>query len=113
MEIITKSGIVRVNKRSNYGKWLIGYTSTGAWTGGYTIRNTWENNKEKKPKGCSWTAWGAICGQFINPLYKEVKEKTELIEELKEDWKKVKPLLEEAKVELPKGLYIDCLDEIT
>lgn len=74
MEIKTKSGIVRVNKRSNYGKWLQGYVSTGAWTGWNTIEKTWNNYADKKPKGCSWNAWGVICGQVINPLHAKLKE---------------------------------------
>lgn len=74
MEIITKSGSVTVNKRSNYGKWLQGYVSTDAWTGWYTIKQTWKKQSNKKPKGCSWFAFGVICGSIINPLFSEINE---------------------------------------
>lgn len=65
MKIITKSGYVKINKRTAFGKWLIGYTQTDAWTGWYTIEDTWNKNKDKKPNGCSWQAWGVICGNYI------------------------------------------------
>ena len=110
MKIITKSGIVNVNKRSNYGKWLVGYTSTNAWTGGYTIERTWKNFSSKKPKGCSWRAWGEICGQIINPLQSASNGDKKLIRELKEDWDEIKTLIDKVGITLPKGLYIDKLE---
>ena len=74
MEIITKSGAVTVNKRSHYGKWLQGYVSTRAWTGWYTLEQTWKQQKDRKPDGCSWYAWGVICGNVLNPLYNYINE---------------------------------------
>ncbi len=82
MNINTKSGIVTVNKKTSYGKWLIGYTSTDAWTGWYTIEQTWEKNKDRKPAGCSWQAWGVICGSIINPMYRAIQEYKEELGEL-------------------------------
>ena len=74
MEITTKSGAVTVNKRTPYGKWLIGYASTNGWTGWHTLEQTWNRQKGNKPKGCSWQAWGVICGSVINPLFSEINE---------------------------------------
>lgn len=74
MEIITKSGAMTVNKRTSYGKWLAGYVTTNAWTGWHTVNSTWNHQKNNKPKGCSWKAWGIICGSVINPLYSEINE---------------------------------------
>lgn len=68
MEINTNSGVVVVNKRTPYGKWLIGYTNSGAWSGWSTLDTTWRNQKDNKPNGCSWEAWGFVCGKYINPL---------------------------------------------
>lgn len=79
MEIITKSGEVKVNKASHYGKWLIGYMTTSAWSGWYTIERVWNTYKDKKPKGCSWTAWGVICGEQLVPLKSEIND---LLEEV-------------------------------
>ena len=64
MEITTASGVVKVNKRTPYGKWLSGYVSTGAWTGWNTVKCAWERQEGEKPKGCSWYAWGVICGRI-------------------------------------------------
>ena len=74
MKIITKSGAVTINKRTPYGKWLIGYVSTNAWTGWYTLECTWNKQKDNKPKGCSWIAWGVICGNVINPLHDQIND---------------------------------------
>lgn len=74
MEIMTKSGPVRVNKSTPYGKWLIGYIESGAWSGWYTLEQTWKTQKGNKPNGCSWKAWGLICGKVINPLYSQINE---------------------------------------
>ena len=82
MEIKTSSGIVTINKRTPYGKWLIGYTQTNAWTGWYTIEQTWNNNKDRKPKGCSWQAWGIICGSIINPMYRIIQDYKEVLNEI-------------------------------
>lgn len=110
MKIITKSGIVKVNKRSHYGQWLQGYMSTGAWSGWHTIEATWNNYSNKKPKSCSWHAWGIVCGQFVNPLENRAKESEDLLKEVREDWLEVKQLLDKAGVKLPDGLYLDKLD---
>lgn len=64
MEITTRSGIKTINKRTTFGKWLIGYISTDAWTGWYTIEYIWNKQKDNKPNGCSWKAWGIICGKY-------------------------------------------------
>jgi len=74
MEIMTKSGAVTVNKRTPYGKWLAGYVTTNAWTGWHTLESTWNRQKSNKPKGCSWKAWGIICGNVLNPLFSEINE---------------------------------------
>ena len=113
MEIITNSGAVEVNKRSNYGKWLIGYTESGAWSGHATVEATWHKQKDNKPDGCSWKAWGYICGKHINPLYSALKERKETLKALKEDWDEVKATLTEKGVEIPvkKGMYIDVIED--
>lgn len=61
MEVKTDSGVVNINKRTPYGKWLIGYMNTGAWAGWYTLEKIWESHKNLKPDGCSWQAWGVVC----------------------------------------------------
>ncbi len=66
MEILTNSGAVQVNKKTPYGKWLAGYVSTGAWSGAETLRSIWKNFGVKKIKGCTWYAWGQVCGIFVN-----------------------------------------------
>jgi len=48
MKIRTSSGDVNVDKRSPYGKFLMGYTSTGAFSGGVTLEKTWEQGKKWK-----------------------------------------------------------------
>lgn len=85
MIITTKSGNVTINKRSAYGKWLIGYTSTDAWSGWGTVRSTWTNWHDKKPSGCSWHAWGRICGNYINPLYQSAAENHGILKDINED----------------------------
>jgi len=47
MEIKTKSGIEVVNKKTAYGKWVIGYTQTDAWSGWYTISQIWDKYKTR------------------------------------------------------------------
>lgn len=74
MKVITKSGVVSINRRTHYGKWLLGYMTTGAWSGWFTIEKTWDTQKGLKPNGCSWFAWGVICGNVINPLYNDIRE---------------------------------------
>ena len=74
MEIATASGTVRINKKTPYGKWLLGYMESGAWSGWFTLQKTWEAQKEMKPKGCTWKAWGTICGKVIHPLYSEIND---------------------------------------
>lgn len=106
MEIKTASGIETVNKRDPYGKWLIGYTQSESWTGHATIQATWNNYSRKKPKNCSWTAWGYICGQYINPLYNALKERKETLKAVKEDMDELLPILAEKGIELPSGSYI-------
>lgn len=66
MDIKTDSGIERVNSRSHYGKWLQGYISTSAWSGEATISTIWDKYKDEKPDGCSWRAWGVICGRHFD-----------------------------------------------
>jgi hypothetical protein len=61
MKVVTKSGVISVNKRSPYGKWVISYCKAGGWSGSCTLENMWNLNKKKKPKGCSWEAWGELC----------------------------------------------------
>lgn len=65
MEIKTNSGTVSINKKTPYGKWLIGYVSTGAWSGWRTLEKIWDKCKDIKPNGCSWQAWGVVCGRYI------------------------------------------------
>lgn len=74
MEIKTNSGMVKVNKRTPYGKWLMGYCSTDAWSGWWTLEHTWREQKDRKPTGCSWYAWGVICGSIIYPTYSAIKD---------------------------------------
>lgn len=67
----------RINKRSAFGKWFIGYESAGGWTGRFTVQQTWEKQFERKPKGCSWQAWGIICAREINPRFGAIAEMQE------------------------------------
>lgn len=65
MQVMTQSGPVKINRRTPYGKWLLGYTSTDAWSGAYTLERMWRMYHDKKPKGCSWHSWGVICGKIL------------------------------------------------
>ena len=64
MELTTNSGIVPVNKRTSYGKWLAAYCKTGAWTGARTIADIWGIASVRKPQGVTWSAWGRLCGNL-------------------------------------------------
>lgn len=113
MIITTKSGNVTINKRSAYGKWLIGYTSTDAWSGRATVRSTWNKWHDKKPSCCSWYAWGFICGNIINPLYQDAVEKHSFLKEINEDWQQIKPKIIEAGVKIPEhGFYLNCIPDL-
>lgn len=61
MLIETASGMVPVNKRTPYAKWLTGWKKAGAWTGWSTLEFAWRYAKESgKPEGCSWEAYGFL-----------------------------------------------------
>ena len=62
MKLSTNSGVVTVNKKTAYGKWLAAYCKTGAWTGAGTIASIWDIASVRKPQGVTWTAWGRLCG---------------------------------------------------
>lgn len=64
MELTTTSGVLTVNRRSAYGKWLAAYCETGAWTGANTLHSIWTIAGTHKPNGVTWTAWGRICGNI-------------------------------------------------
>ena len=55
----TKAGTI--NKRTRYGKWLLGWLSGGGWYGPWTVECAWKNaTQDGKPDGCSWEAYGHI-----------------------------------------------------
>ena len=72
MEINTNSGVVSVNKNSNYGKWLKGWTDANAFSGSQTLEEVWKRCSWNKPNGCSWYAYGYIMGkEFIHYRFME------------------------------------------
>lgn len=60
MIIKTASGNIIINKKSAYGKWLMGWMSEGGFTGAQTLKDAWTRATNIKPVGCSWYALGAL-----------------------------------------------------
>lgn len=61
MLIKIASGNVSVNKRSAYGKWLLGWIDGGGWTGVFELGKAWNYALDcGKPDGCSWYAYGLL-----------------------------------------------------
>lgn len=60
MIIKTASGGITINKKSPYGKWLMGWSNGGGFTGAYTLSKAWERATFLKPAGCSWYALGQL-----------------------------------------------------
>jgi hypothetical protein len=58
MKIKTQSGMIVVNKRSHYAKWLRGWISGGGWTGYITIQNAYKRAEHIKRHDVSWNALG-------------------------------------------------------
>jgi len=64
MKIRTSSGDVKVDKRSPYGKFLMGFVSTEAWSGRWVLEKAWEQGqmwKERLPSLC-WYDLGKMMG---------------------------------------------------
>lgn len=61
MEVITASGVLNLNKRNAYTKWLCGWIKGGGYTGWATLQDVWNTAKSAgKPNGCSWYAYGLL-----------------------------------------------------
>ena len=61
MFIKTASGNINVNKRSAYGKWVLGWIDGGGWTGAFTLDKAWNYALDcGKPDGCSWYVYGLL-----------------------------------------------------
>jgi len=60
MIIKTASGNITINKKSPYGKWLMGWMSVGGFTGAQTLIKAWERAIRIKPSGCSWYSLGSL-----------------------------------------------------
>jgi hypothetical protein len=60
MIIKTASGNITINKKSAYGKWLMGWISEGGFTGTQTLTVSWDRAITLKPSGCSWYSLGAL-----------------------------------------------------
>jgi hypothetical protein len=60
MKINTASGLVSVNARSAYGKWLQGWKAGGGWTGWGTLADAWKRAQTLKTPDVSWSALGRL-----------------------------------------------------
>lgn len=61
MIVRTASGSERIDKRSRYGKWLLGWIDGNGWTGAGTVTHAWLYACETgKPSGCGWYAYGYL-----------------------------------------------------
>jgi hypothetical protein len=41
VKLLTESGLLTLNKRTPYAKWLSGRKEAGGWTGARTLRRAW------------------------------------------------------------------------
>jgi hypothetical protein len=65
--IETKSGIIEINKRTPYGKFVIGYTATHGWSGAQTLKEAWTHAIEIKNTdytSISWEDMGRLLGNL-------------------------------------------------
>jgi hypothetical protein len=60
MKIDTQSGQIEVDKKSRYGKWLLGWIDGGGWSGCYTLQCAWERAKSLHHHDVSWGALGYL-----------------------------------------------------
>ena len=60
MIVKTASGNITINKKSPYGKWLIGWMSEEGFTGTQTLTDAWNRAINLKTGGCSWYSLGAL-----------------------------------------------------
>lgn len=69
-----------------------GLSATNQQVGGlgFTVQQTWEKQSERKPKGCSWKAWGVICVREINPRFGAIAEMQEEMDYYKDLFEKNK-----------------------
>jgi len=64
MKVETASGVATIDKRSRYGKFLLGYISTGAFSGADTLRHAWVDCIKLKAyyPSISWKDAGKLIG---------------------------------------------------
>lgn len=60
MIINTQSGPMSINKRTSYGKWILGWVAGGGWSGIATLNSVYNRACRIKLKGCSWYALGVL-----------------------------------------------------
>lgn len=67
MLIKTSSGNIIINKRSPYGKFVIGYTSTGKFSGIQTLKAAWLSAHSLKNKypSLSWADTGKLAASYF------------------------------------------------
>ncbi len=65
MKIKTDSGLVEINKRSPYGKFLQAYIETGAFSGSGTLAAAWRmaNDFKASYPSLSWPDIGKMTGK--------------------------------------------------
>ena len=73
MIIKIASGNVTINKKSAYGKWLLGWAAGGGWTGAVTLGSQWSRAKMLKShvqQGVSWFALGLLMARMVEDCNK-------------------------------------------
>lgn len=61
MIVETVSGKINVNKRSAYGRWLLGWIDGCGYTGAFTLEKAWDYALDcGKPDGCGWYVYGRL-----------------------------------------------------
>jgi hypothetical protein len=56
----TASGMIRINSKSAYGKWIQGWKDGGGWTGAATLHDAFERAQQIKDSGVSWYMLGKL-----------------------------------------------------
>lgn len=59
-KMATASGLIKVNKKSAFGKWLQGWKDGGGWTGAATLEKAFERANNLKDVGVSWYMLGKL-----------------------------------------------------
>lgn len=65
-KIATASGMIRVNKKSAYGKWVQGWKDGNGWTGHTTLAHAFNRAQTLKESGVSWYMLGKLMASEQN-----------------------------------------------